>query len=332
MWYDSVFCGAFPKNLSKKKWNAIENMREVQLRFFQLYNLALRQFEWSGLPDTCSERFLEMCLLSRGAAMMTKEEGGFLIKGAAPGGKINTYGDYLEMYGWGLIGNSEKYKMFIPGSSDSREVTKTFEQNLGPSFNAVLCRDSWSMFPYIEYILSDATRLADIQRSIDVAAKNLKTPVIAGIPKTLYSSVQEILDQRNDNADTIFRAEGLDLDGVKLFDLKPNVETPRALRELYEWVENRNHTIFGIETATQTDKEERLLVDEVNATKGVADLNVQIRLQARKEFCEHLKDAFGLNVSVKLRNGGEDYVDTDELAEAKDLRDDSDRGGPRDAV
>lgn len=332
MWYDGIFCGRLPAKLSKKKWNALENMKEAQLRFFQLYNLALRQFKWEGLPDTCSERFLEMCLLSRGTAMMVKEDGGYLIKGAAPGGRVNTYGDYLEMYGWGLIGNSEKYKMFIPGSSDSRNVTETFGQNLGASFNAVLCRDNWSMFPYIEYILSDAMRLADIQRSIDVAAKNLKTPVIAGIPKTLYSSVQEILDERNDNADTIFRAEGLDLDSVKLFDLKPNVETPRALRELYEWVENRNHTIFGIETATQTDKEERLLVDEVNATKGVADLNVQIRLQARMEFCEHVKDAFGLDVSVNLRNGGENYVDAMERTEVEDLRGDSGRGGPGDAV
>ena len=28
MWYDGIFCGRLPAKLSKKKWNALENMKQ----------------------------------------------------------------------------------------------------------------------------------------------------------------------------------------------------------------------------------------------------------------------------------------------------------------
>ena len=38
----------------------------------RLVNIALSQFDWDGLPDTCNRRYLEWILLTQGTAALIK--------------------------------------------------------------------------------------------------------------------------------------------------------------------------------------------------------------------------------------------------------------------
>ena len=42
--------------------------------YYKLENIAVSMFEWSNLPDTVDERFLEMCLIERGVAVWFRDE------------------------------------------------------------------------------------------------------------------------------------------------------------------------------------------------------------------------------------------------------------------
>ena len=50
------------------------------------------------------------------------------------------------------------------------------------------------------------------------------------------------------------------------------------------------------------EKSERLLVDEINSNNEFTEQGLKHRLDSRKLFCEQVNEAFGLNISVKLKN------------------------------
>ena len=69
---------------------------------------------------------------------------------------------------------------------------------------------------------------------------------------------------------------------------------------------NECYTLLGISNAN-TDKKERLIVDEVNANDGQILATTNNMLMMRQLACDQINKMFGLNVSVKLRtaSGGD---------------------------
>lgn len=311
----SIFLGSkVPKNISQKKATQIQNNREYMNQFYHLFNLTMAIFRWDGLPDTCNARALEMSLITRGQAILAKPKDlHYLNLGSTTTGYWNVYGEPTQAFGYGYNGYNALFDLYVKGQEintpekwiqNDVEINTTLSYPSGHSDVkgvAVWCRDNAHTYPYLNYLMSAAIRMTDAIRTADVAAKNLKSPVIITCEESQITSVQEALKQRDDNLPIILGTGKLGLDQTKVWDVKASPDNLKACWEHYERIENHYAKQIGIQTANQTDKQERLLVDEVNAANSITEFNLEKRLHYRKDFCEMCNDFFGLNMSVELK-------------------------------
>lgn len=300
MWLNNFFPWFTATGKMNKRLAQFENDIEFQNTFMNLLNLTTYAFKWEGLPETCNERFLELCLTLEGRACMVNDpDYGFLtLKAGMDGQSLNMYGEFSRLYAYGWNGFTRNYTAYMQGSDNT-------------DANAVLCRDNDMCYPYYYYLLMATRRLTDSMRSIDVATKKLKTPYFITCDESQYQSVKKILEDVEGNKDSIIvnKSNMPDMFKVLPTSLDSNVLT--VLWNSYNNYEGIIKTQIGIETAANRDKKERLLVDEVNADETASDINVLMRLKTRQVFCETVNRVFGLNISVSVRNevvngGGED--------------------------
>lgn len=301
-----------PKNISVKRAKQIQNSREYLNQFYHLYNLAMAVFSWKNLPETCNARALEHQLLIRGQALLAQPTGlGYINLGSTTTGYWNVYGEPVQAYGYGVNGFNALFDLYIKGGSPATTqawLSINLEQNSTLSVpsdftqgTAVWCRDNAATYPYLNYLMSAAIRMADMQRAADVAANNLKQPILITCEESLINSSKEAMKQRDENMPAIMSSGKLNLDQIKIWDVKSNPENLRGIWEHYERIENQVARHLGIRTATQVDKKERLLVDEINAGQDITEFNLEKRLHYRKDFCEAVNEHFGLNIDVELK-------------------------------
>ena len=293
MWFNMLFplIGCNGKK-SKKSLAKYENSIEWQNTFVNLLNIATYRFEWTGLPETCNERFLELALLTNGVACMGKDKDrGFLTLIANLNYGINLYGDYTKVQGIGWNGFNKQYTSYVEGGA-----------NL--DVNAVLCRDNNVMYPYISYIIRATDRLTSAMRSIDTAAKKLKNPYFISCDESQNESIKRILDDIDGNTEAIVTSKSTYADMFKVFPTSIDINVLNILWTHYNNLDNQIRTILGIQNNDQSAKRERLLVDEVNANNEYTDINIDMRLRERQKFCDICNEVFGTNISVSLRQGG----------------------------
>lgn len=290
MFYDyfTMFCSeALAKN---KKKNKFLNSLVWRNTFINLMNVASYAFKWEGLPDTCNERFLELALLTRGVACIANDpELGFLSLFASPDDGLNIYGEFGKIFATGMNGYNKAYLTYVEGLDNSMA-------------NAVICRDNNMMIPYVNYIIRATDRLMSAERSLDVASKKLKNPYFITCDQTQEASVKKILNDIDDNADSVIGSKTVMPDMFKVFPTNVDTSTLKVLWEHYNNVDNQIRTLLGVNNNNATGKRERLLTDEINANNEVTDINIDMRLEQRKKFCEQVNELFGLNISVDLRS------------------------------
>lgn len=292
--------------MSKSKQAKFENDMEAQNLFQNYLMLALTQFEWEGLPDTCDPRMLEMCLLYRGQAMIV-DDGGYMTLGSTPGSGITAYGYPSKAWGWGWNGLNKEYRVFVPGS-DAPLVMKNSDGSVASDQpQAVVCYDNITAYPYINYITTYSMRLADLIRSTDVVARNLKRPWVITCEESEVNSVKAALDKRDNNEAVILGSKISALDNIKVLNTATTPDTLSHLWEQFRRVEGYLLEILGFNSNANFDKSERLLTDEINSNNQVINRNAQKRLEQRQLFCERINKLWGLNVSVKLKEGGSDF-------------------------
>lgn len=334
MWYNSYWGSIDPAKMSDikpSKLAAMKNSDEFLNHFEKFFLLAENQFIWGGLPDTCDARFLERCLLLGGVAMIAKEGDSYICLGSLAGGTYNLYGYPLTAYGWGLNGWNKEYSLYVPGADDAPALAETaggYRMAITPQ--AVQCWDNDDRYPYVRYIFTAAQRLSDLIRATDVAAQGLKSPYLITCDESQKSTVEAALKKRANNETAIIASKmSLSADMFKVWPTTVSDQTLKALWTQYTNIEASLLDTLGIVNNPQSDKRERLLVDEVNSNNEETGHNLDKRLKQRQLFAERLNKCFGLNVSVEPRGGemyGEpddaDRMDSDEYGDESLDRDD----------
>lgn len=301
MWFNSFFPFYTVPVGSAKKLARYENDMEFQNTFFHYFNLAISTFKWDGLPETCNVRYLETCLMLDGIAAFCKDpEMGYLTLKASPVAQAyNLYGETDKIYGYGWNGFMREYTAYMYGSDNTMA-------------QAVVCRDNPVCYPYVNHLLLYANRLTSTMRSLDVAAKKLKVPYYITCDESQKNSVEKILNDVDDNKERIIVNRST-MDNV--FQVLPTRIDPSLLSvfwEHYENLEGQLKGLFGIESAVNQDKKERLITDEVNANNASTALSLQVRLAQRQQLCDTINKMWGINVSVSL---GDYYAGSDEWLE-----------------
>ena len=292
--YFSTFM-SLPNNKMKKELSKYENDLEFQNYFNHFLNLCLDQFEWKGLPETCDARMLEMNLLFRGMACLYKDPSEIIWSyGATIGGMLTRYGypDLGYAYAWNGINQQVRY--YWP-----------FMYN--ENADAVLCLDNKTGYPFINEIIRAAYTIADAKRSVQTAARNSKYSFIMQCSEEQAKSLKNIYNDIQNNEIAVIISKDNDYtSNTSLFNTNIKTGTIAELWEYYTDIYNDFKDLLGIQSNKQSNKRERVVIDEVNADKEFADLNVAYRLEERKKFCERCNEFFGLNMSVEIKNKKEE--------------------------
>lgn len=302
MWYTTIFGNMPIGKASSRKLAKMATDIEFINNYQRLLNMSLNVFKWENLPETCNERFLELSLMTNGMAILANEKGNYLNLAFNGGSGVNVYGEFLNGFGYGLNGFNKEYALYIDGAETCKDVLRGSDKPHTASYNAVMCRDNITGYPYIDYIYMCALRLTRNQRAIDVVTQNLKQPMIITCEESMVKSVKETLNQRTDNVSAIISSGKLPIDSFKVWQTGADPTTLTTLQSNFEWIQNQFYDTMGVENNPESDKKERLLVDEINANNESTQMNVAHRLEQRKLFCERVNKAFGLNISVKVAN------------------------------
>lgn len=240
--------------------------------------LALSVFKWENLPESMNERFLEKCLYYQGIACFVHDEKlGFLNLRCLPSEQLNVYEEAL------------KYTAF------SINYNKTFDRD-----NIVLVRNNYEQLPTDTTIQLFARRLFEAERTTDVNIKAQKTPVLIKCPEKQRLTLKNLYSQYDGNSPFIFGDKDLDVSEFTVL----NTNAPFVADKLAEYkrnIWNEALTFLGINNV-ETEKNERLVTDEVNANNNMIQLAAETMLLTRKQAAEEFNKKYGFNVSVSVRS------------------------------
>ena len=236
-------------------------------------------FEWSGLPDSVSPKYLEYCLYNFGQAVFFEDDKlGMLCLQAQPTDLKNVYRDPLSVRAVGENGYT-------------KEVNKNF----------VLIKNNDDDIPTRNSIENFAYRLYDAQRTADTNVFLHKIPYMILCEEKELLSMKKLFEKVGNNEPVIFGLKnGSIMDNVKVLETK----VPLIFNEVMDYkntIYNECMTFLGIKNAN-LDKKERLITSEVDANDDQIAISGATMLKTRQEACEKINKMFGLNVEVRMRD------------------------------
>ena len=274
--------------------------------------LAISLFTWENLDEIAgfgASKFLEQVLYETGRACFVKDEKmGFMALRVNPTDKFNVYELPTQVEAFS-IGYNQKY--------DFDEIVYIMNNELEiPTFNTL------SLIAY---------RLYNTERTIDINLNAQKTPVlIEGDTKTILT-LKNVYMQYSGNTPFIFGNKKFSLDN-KLSVLKTDAPYLIDKLELHKhelW--NEALTYLGIDNAN-TDKKERLIVDEVESNDELISYYLNCFKKTREQACNLINEKFLKNsdkkIKIKINNDVLDEIK--KLIDNKDDESNSDKGGEND--
>ena len=280
--------------MSKKK--SMYNMGDALLlkndmfqvsRYYDYYScLGLNRFRWKNLPSGMESRHIERALFENGQAVFFKDDDlnspfEFLCLPCQPSNALNVYGDPVHFNG---IGNGAYYT------------------NLSP-LNSVRIMDNDNALPPQRHIRYYTYLMTQIELTINMNLDQQKFPMVMPTTKKNELSMRRIYEKYAQFDPLMLVDEKLanqltsDGDGFKAI----NTSAPYLLDKLCDFkktVENELLTFLGINN-NNTDKKERLLMDEVNANNSFIDMSLDFAYKERLRACEKINKLFGLNIQVE---------------------------------
>lgn len=261
------------------------NNQVVFLDYYKrLRLLALSMFEWEGLPDTMSARFLEYCLYWFGRAAVVKDDTLGVINLKCTGSDtINIYGDCVS------------YHCFSTG------YDKDFALD-----DMVLVRNNLEMIPTDTSIQLFAKRLYEAETTIETNIKAQKTPVLILCDDKQRLTMVNTYEQWQGNMPVIYGGKNFDPNSfTALRTDAPFVADKVQLYKRDVWSEALS--FLGINNVAY-EKKAQINNDETNVNNGMIQLCAEIMLMCRQEACKDMKEKYNINASVKMRSDWSEMI------------------------
>lgn len=290
--YNSLFIDS---QRYRKTSPSIERENEIgRVLMRVLSDLAMNRFKWSNLPETIDQRFIEMCLFYSGLAVFYHDEK-FDVDLVVRGSGV----------GWSnVFDNPVSFTVITP-----HRVDGAFSNLSLSAYNPLKGEEDakragfpiWPNYlrhPDIDIVKLYASRLATIDRTLEINAKNARrNKLISGSKETELSRVN--IARAIDQGDELISvtAPMQDLPFLSAVDLGINPDSYEKLSILRNRWWNECMNLLGIDNAN-TEKKERMVTDEIGANNSQTDSVRYVNLQARQYACDQINKVFGLNISV----------------------------------
>lgn len=261
-----------------------ESALNNNLTFMQYVNrlteLSIAMFEWSNLPDTVDERYIELRLFMTGSVVYFRDDViGDLCLDCISQGQFDVYGNPTRRRAYSAYNN---YNAFLT-DKDSVIVWNNYIRS-----NSIL---DVRMF---------AQRLYNLDRIIDVNANAQKTPVLVQGTEKQRLTLLNLYKEYDGNAPVIFGDKNLDLNALKVL----STGAPYVADKLYQLktqIWNEALTYLGISNLN-IQKKERLVTDEVQRNQGGTIASRYSRLESRRQAAVKINNMFGTNIEVNYRD------------------------------
>ena len=285
-----------------KRLAQFKNQVEFMNALARLTKRALARYSFEGLPVTVNERVLKMALLFHGCVCFFEKEGNILALPALPNSNLNLYGEWKSCYVYGRNGFNAQIPLYIPGADESKTVNAgDININITGKASGVFVRENEFIYPFINYCITYAEKIADCMRTIDVTRKNIKKPFIITAEEQLVPTIKKFFDNRDNNEEYIVSSGVFPADRISLLPIETNADSIKAATDLIEWYYNDFDNLCNWNSNANPDKKERLLVDEVNS-------NNESMTEVRDNFIEYLQEQIdnvnkylGTNIKVKIK-------------------------------
>lgn len=252
----------------------------------RLTELAIAMFDWQNLPDTVDPRYMELALFSEGMSVFFEDEVlGFLCLKVMPDAPLNVYEIPMGRTAYAVNGYQKRLD----------------DENSVIIYNNMLHTNSVTMVEMF------ATRLAELDRIVEINAQAQKTPILVQGSETQRLTLKNLYKEYVGNAPVIFGDKNLDINSLKVL----KTDAPYIADKLYQLktqIWNEALTYLGISNLN-IQKKERLISDEAIRSQGGTIASRYSRLESRREAAEKINDMFGLDISVDFR---EDFRQTDD--------------------
>lgn len=264
--------------MRREEKNLIINNSQIYSYYRErLINMALAQFEWHGLPETCDRLYFEKSLLFNGKAAMGKVTGTDIWLGLD-----YIYKGHLDVYGY---------------PTDIRLVPCNGQHGL-------IEVDEWQM-------LFDNMTWASLMPKIDLYAKllwevhntyrsNLQqqiTPYMVLTTRNESFSVKNLFNRIMGFQPVIEVKNTFDPESIKTLDTRTDFHGTELLENLkVVWAEALS--MLGI--TAETTKKERLLQNEITIDRQEDLISLNSRLLNRVDFCNKMNKKYGFELSVNL--------------------------------
>lgn len=151
-----------------------------------------------------------------------------------------------------------------------------------------------------------AKRLYEAERTCDVNIKSQKTPMILKGDESLKLTLENLYNKYDGNEPKIVVDKNqLGNEAIECIKTEaPFIADKLMIYKQQIW--NEALTFLGIDNVAN-EKKERLVESEASSNNEIVNLNLQSRLQTRKQACKQFNEYFGLTgtdkeIDVKVRS------------------------------
>ena len=240
----------------------------------------LSLFEYEGLPEHIDSRFIERTLFFGGQGVwFDSPEFGLIFQPA----NLQGYNIWDRPTHFQVQRNQWEWNGTLEG--DSPDGIVMYNNPIGKPTQDIL-----SLYAY---------RLTQVERSIDLNINAQKTPYIIEVEPNKRLSLKNIMAKVDEFEPLIEVSNDMFQEGIKIHDIRADYIADKLMEYKHE-LENDIYTMLGVGNAN-TDKKERMIVDEVNANNDQIQISIQNYLDERQRALEKVNKKFGLNISVKFR-------------------------------
>lgn len=265
---------------NKSFWRSADQNNRTYLMYFErLKELAINRFEWLNLPDSIDERFMELALFGKGAAVFFRDDvmDEFLCLRVM-------YGAPLDVY------NIPMRRTAYANNGYYNQLNNT---------NSVIIWNNYGHTNCINDVTEYALRMYEIERTMDVNVTAQKTPIIILTDENQRLTMENLYMQYEGNSPFIFGNKKLNINDLTVLKTDAPFVADK-LEILKRQIFNEALTYLGIPNST-SEKRERLVTDETSLALGNVVAQRNNFLNARKQACKQINKMFGLNIDVRFR-------------------------------
>lgn len=267
------YTSMMPQGLLRTNPTEVRQYVIVSSYFKLLEQLAVSRFAWQGLPEEIDERWLELALFENGGSPVIfyydKIRMKFVVTKAAVNGQPDMYG------------NAQSYK----------PIAVSYNYPTVSAKECVPIYDNQLRAPMTDILYTYATRLARIDRSIDVNLDNAVFPMIIVTTEAQKLSVQNILKQAENGQPKVIAYDNLDPSTFTGIPANTPYVTDKLLQAKAQ-VWNEAVNFLGINNS-QDEKKERMITDEIEAGAERTDVFRLSFLKARQQACDQINAMYG---------------------------------------